>query len=77
MFGRAKDPVCGAKVKKSTPYQSEWKGRRFYFDCAACKVTFEEGPDRFVRARNNRGFLNRLSEASDNVPKSCHESSRR
>jgi len=73
MFGRARDPVCGVKVKKSTVYKSFWNGRWYYFDSAACKATFEENRERYVGGSKGKGFLNRLAEAGDQVPKSCHE----
>lgn len=73
MFGRVRDPVCGAKVKKTTQHRSQWNGQQFYFDCAACKTTFEQDPGRYVSGREKKGFLGKLSEASDGLPKSCHE----
>ena len=75
MFGRAKDPVCGAKVKKSTPYKSLWNGRYYYFDSAACMATFAENRERYVGGRGRKGFFDRLSEGGNKVPRSCHDTS--
>lgn len=71
MFGTTKDPVCKAKVKKSTPYKLAYDSRVFYFDSAACKETFEENPHRFLRGKKKKSFLESLAEASDGRPKSC------
>ncbi len=72
MLGTTKDPVCKAKVKKSTPYKLNLDSRVFYFDSAACKATFEKDPHRFLRGKKKKSFLNSLAEASDGRPKTCH-----
>jgi Cu+-exporting ATPase len=49
MFGKAKDPVCGMKVKKSEAAAvSEYKGRKYYFCTLACKGKFEKEPEKYV-----------------------------
>jgi len=41
----AKDPVCGMTVNPATAkHKSEYQGRMFYFCCAGCKQTFDQGP---------------------------------
>jgi Cu+-exporting ATPase len=49
MLGRAKDPVCGMKVKKSEAAAvSEYKGKKYYFCAEACKERFEKDPEKYV-----------------------------
>ncbi|HEB13765.1 MAG TPA: YHS domain-containing protein [candidate division CPR3 bacterium] len=71
MLGIAKDPVCKAKVKKSTRYKWIFNSRVFYFDSAACKGTFKGNPHQFIGDKNKKSFLERLAEASDGKSKSC------
>lgn len=71
MFGK-RDPVCGAKVK-NTDYSLQYGKRTYYFDCQACKTTFEEEPWRFTGRWPNMGFFKWLTKGADKVPKSCHE----
>lgn len=70
---KKRDPVCGVKVSKNTEYFLEYRGKRYYFDCAACKATFQENPDSYLRKKINKGFLSWLAKDSESVPKSCHE----
>ncbi len=71
MFGK-RDPVCGAKIKNSEHILT-YGGKTYYFDCQACKATFEKEPQRFDGRGSNRGFLKWLAKGSSEVPKSCHE----
>jgi Cu+-exporting ATPase len=49
MFGKAKDPVCGMKVKKSEAAAvSEYKGRKYYFCAEACKEKFDKEPEKYL-----------------------------
>lgn len=49
MLGRAKDPVCGMKVKKSEAAAvSEYKGKKYYFCAEGCKEKFEKDPEKYV-----------------------------
>jgi len=64
------DPVCGAKVDKKTKYFLEHNGKTYYFDCQACKATFHENPDRFIKKGD--GFLKWLAR-NKQAPKSCHD----
>ena len=42
----AQDPVCGMAVETSVAnYQSEYKGKAFYFCCSGCKQTFDKQPE--------------------------------
>lgn len=38
---KAKDPICGMVVSKSSPLKSERAGRTYYFCSEGCKRTFE------------------------------------
>ena len=50
MFGKAKDPVCGMKVKKSQAAgMSEFRGKKYYFCNQACKDKFEKEPEKYVK----------------------------
>jgi len=72
MFGKVRDPVCGTKVNKHSKYFSLYDKHTYYFDCPACRATFEGKPERF--AGKGKGFLARLAEGSDGkAPKSCHD----
>lgn len=52
MFGRAKDPVCGMKVKKKEAAStSEHKGKTYYFCARACKEKFEQDPEQYLEGR--------------------------
>ena len=45
----AKDPVCGMQVdEKKAAATSVYKGATYYFCAAACKVTFDKGPENFI-----------------------------
>lgn len=49
MFGKAKDPVCGMKVKKSqAPAVSEYKGKKYYFCAKSCKQRFDKAPEKYI-----------------------------
>ena len=49
MLDKAKDPVCGMRVKKSEAAAvSEYKGRKYYFCAVACKEKFEKEPEKYV-----------------------------
>ncbi len=69
MFGK-RDPVCGVKVSKKTKYVTEYAGKTYYFDCEACKSTFEGNPERFAKAKSGRRLL---KPPSQNIPKCCHD----
>ncbi len=72
MFGK-RDPVCGAKVNKDIKISLEYGGKIYYFDCQACKATFQEDPNRFLKKKTGIGLLKRLAKGSKDVPKSCHD----
>ncbi len=71
MLRSTKDPVCKAKVKKSTRYKWVFNSRTFYFDSAACQATFKGNPQQFLGGKDKKSFLERLAEASDAKSKSC------
>ena len=49
MLGKAKDPVCGMKVRKSgAAAVSEYKGKKYYFCAEACKAKFEKEPEKYI-----------------------------
>jgi len=72
MWGKAKDPICGVRVKKTTPYSYELNGKTFYFDSAACRQTFINDSESFMGGGRKEGFIQKLSEASDGKRKTCH-----
>lgn len=72
MWGKAKDPICGVRVKKTTPYSYELNGKTFYFDSAACRQTFIDDSKSFLGGGRKEGFIQKLSETSDGKRKTCH-----
>ncbi|MGA8259186.1 MAG: XdhC family protein [Arenicellales bacterium] len=45
----ATDPICGMTVQiAAAEYQSEYRGRTYYFCCAGCQHNFEKQPERYV-----------------------------
>lgn len=51
LFGKAKDPVCGMKVKKKkAAATSEYEGKTYYFCAQGCKEKFDENPEEYVGA---------------------------
>ncbi len=49
MFGKAKDLVCGMKVKKSQAAAvSEYNGKKYYFCAEACKEKFDKEPEKYI-----------------------------
>ena len=71
MLRTTRDPVCKAKVKKSTRYKWVFNSRLFYFDSAACQATFKGNPHQFIGDKNKKSFLERLAQASDGKSRSC------
>lgn len=51
--GKAKDPICGMLVDKSTPLQSVRNGRTYYFCSAGCQQTFES-PETELKSMKRR-----------------------
>jgi len=43
-----RDPVCGMRVDRKTPFRSEWNGQTFYFCSAGCKERFDAEPERYL-----------------------------
>lgn len=72
MWSSAKDPVCGVRVKKTTPYWYKLNGKTFYFDSIACRQTFKDNPQSFLGGGRKEGFIQKLSEESDGRRKTCH-----
>ncbi len=49
MLGKAVDPVCDMKVKKSKAAAvSEYKGKKYYFCAKGCKEKFDEDPEKYL-----------------------------
>jgi len=47
----AKDLVCGMDVDPATaPAKLEYKGQTYYFCAPGCKRSFEEDPERYIKA---------------------------
>ncbi|MEE8388039.1 MAG: XdhC family protein [Acidiferrobacterales bacterium] len=45
------DPICGMSVEtKDAEYQSEYKGKTYYFCCGGCEHRFENEPEKYLRA---------------------------
>ncbi len=53
---KAKDPICGMLVDKSTPLRSERNGRLYYFCSTGCQRTFES-PERELKSMKHRVTL--------------------
>ncbi|MCF7908078.1 MAG: YHS domain-containing protein [Candidatus Omnitrophica bacterium] len=70
---KKRDPVCGVRVSKNTEYFFSHQGKTYYFDCQACKATFQENIGDYLRRKPTDGFLNWIAKGSGKVPKSCHE----
>lgn len=50
MPGKAKDPICGMKVKKSAAAaESEYKGKKYYFCAVGCKEKFDKEPEKYIK----------------------------
>ena len=52
----AKSPVCAVMqheigVVDATTPKSVYKGRTYYFCCAACKPTFDKNPEKYVKKK--------------------------
>lgn len=53
---KAKDPICGMVVSKSTPLRSERAGRTYYFCSEGCKRTFES-PETELKSMKTRVMI--------------------
>ena len=46
----AKDPVCGMEVgEKKAAATSTYRGQTYYFCAKACKQTFDQAPEKFLK----------------------------
>jgi YHS domain-containing protein len=72
MFAKV-DPVCRVKVSKKTPYVFRCGTKIYYFDCQACRNTFKDNPERFVKGKFGSGLLSGFAKGSGDIPKSCHD----
>lgn len=64
MFGKAKDPVCKIKYKKSDAVSTfKYEGKLYYFCSQQCKDEFEKKPDEYKRSEitSTQSFRNSLS----------------
>ena len=49
--GMAIDPVCKMEVdEKTAKFKSVYKGKTYYFCAPGCKITFEENPEKYLKA---------------------------
>ena len=49
MGEKVKDPVCGMEVDTdSAAAQSEYEGKTIYFCSSACKMEFDNNPEKFL-----------------------------
>ncbi len=53
MSDKAKDPICGMVVDKSTPLRAERNGRVYYFCSTGCQHNFES-PERELKSMKHR-----------------------
>ena len=52
----AKDPVCGMEVNEEEAAASSlYKGRKYYFCAKLCKKKFDENPEKYIKADQNKG----------------------
>ncbi len=72
MWGRVRDPVCNATVKKAKAFKYIYLGKPLYFDSEACLQTFKEDPKKFLGDGTKINLLQKLSDASDGERKTCH-----
>ena len=50
------DPVCHMEVdEKTAPAKTEYKGKTYYFCAPGCKRRFEQDPEKFLSAQQQRG----------------------
>ncbi len=46
----AKDLVCGMEVdEKSAKFQTEYRGKTYYFCAPSCKKAFESNPGKYLK----------------------------
>ena len=47
---KVKDVVCEMMVDPETaPFQSEYKGNKYYFCAKGCKVAFDRDPEKYLQ----------------------------
>jgi len=52
-----RDPVCGMEVSRITAVDEfEYGGKVYYFCSSACRKSFEENPDEYVRRHRQHGM---------------------
>ena len=44
----SRDPICGMQVYETNKHVSTYKGKSYYFCCAACKKAFEITPEKYL-----------------------------
>jgi len=79
MFGKAKDLVCGMKVKKSQAAAvSEYNGKKYYFCAEACRRAFEKSPKKYLESGSGKRkgiwgrYLDRLNKTTNGQSIKCH-----
>src|SRR5439155_24455250 len=53
-----KDPVCGMRVKETTPHTYEYGGRRYFFCGARCREKFRAEPEKYLQPAHSHSTLN-------------------
>ena len=48
-FSKEIDPICKMKVSKDGLYNSEFKGKKYYFCALNCKQTFDKNPEEYAK----------------------------
>jgi len=47
----ARDPVCGMTVdEENARFETDWKGKSYYFCSPGCLASFKAHPEKFARA---------------------------
>lgn len=73
MLFKKRDPVCNAKVSKKKAFIFMYKGKTYYFDSQACRNTFKDDPENFIKEQFSKRLFRFISKASKDVPKCCHK----
>lgn len=68
-----RDLVCNAPVTKRQAFKHEYNGRIYYFDSLACKTTFSDNPESFIKRFSFKKLFSGIFKDHGPAPKSCHE----
>ncbi len=48
-FNKPIDPICGMKVSKDVEFESNFKGKTYYFCALNCKKEFDKNPEKYAK----------------------------